>query len=60
MTTFAKMIGKRVENIEEIRAYIKVRTKLGHSVKQIFTELGEVYGSDKVCYESVRRWRQKF
>ncbi|XP_062593106.1 histone-lysine N-methyltransferase SETMAR-like [Saccostrea cucullata] len=54
------MVGKRVENIEEIRAYIKVRTTLNNSVKQIFTELGEVYGSDKVSYETVRRWRQKF
>ncbi|XP_062582211.1 histone-lysine N-methyltransferase SETMAR-like [Saccostrea cucullata] len=49
-----------VGNIEEIRAYIKVRTKLCNSVKQIFTELGEVYGSDKVSYETVHRWRQKF
>ena len=39
MTTVVKMVGKRVENIEEIRAYIKVRTKLGHSVKQIFMGL---------------------
>ena len=22
--------------------------------------MGEVYGSDKVSYETVRRWRQKF
>ena len=28
---FDKMVQKQVENIEEIRAYIKVRTKLGHS-----------------------------
>ena len=49
MSTVVKMVGKLIENIEEIRAYIKVRTKLGHSVKQIFTELEEVYGSDKIC-----------
>ena len=49
------MVGKRVENIEQIRAYIKVRANLLHSVKKIFTELAEVYGSDKV-----RSWRQKF
>ena len=54
------MVGKRVENIEEIRANIKVRTKLGHSVKQIFTDLGEVYGSNKVSYGTVRRWRKNF
>ena len=33
------MDGKRVKNFGKIRAYIKVRTKLGHSVKQIFTKL---------------------
>jgi hypothetical protein len=43
-----KVVGKWAENIEEIRAYIKVYTKLGHLVMRIFTELGEVYGSDKV------------
>jgi hypothetical protein len=32
------MVGKRVENIEEMTAYIKVRTQIVHSVKQIFTE----------------------
>ena len=36
-----KMCGKRVENIEELRTYIK----LGHLVKQIlFTELGKFMG----------------
>ena len=38
------MVGKHVEDIEEIRAYIKVCTKLILSVKQIFAEFGEVYG----------------
>ena len=60
MTTVVKMVEKRVENIEEIRAYIKVRTKLCHSVIQIFTELGEVYWSDKVSYETVRMRRKNF
>ena len=54
------MVVKRVENIEEIRAYMKVLTKLGHSAKQIFTALGEVYGSHNVLYETFRRWRKKF
>lgn len=44
MTTDVKMVGKLVENTEEIRAYIKVRTKLGHSVVQIFTKLGKFMG----------------
>lgn len=36
------MVGKRVDNIEEIRAYVKVCTELVHSVIQIFTEFGKV------------------
>jgi hypothetical protein len=31
------MFGKWVENIEEIRACIQVRTKLGHLEQQVFT-----------------------
>lgn len=38
------MVGKGVEHIEDITAYIKVHTKLWHSVMQILTELEEVYG----------------
>jgi hypothetical protein len=45
------MLGKQVENIDQIRAYINVFKNLGHSVKQIFNELGS--------YETVRRWRMK-
>jgi hypothetical protein len=37
---------------------IKVR-KLCHSEIHIFTELGEVYGCDKVCYETVCGWGMK-
>jgi hypothetical protein len=47
------MVVKQIENIEGIRAYIKVCTKLVHSVIQIFTELGEVYGSDEVSFDTV-------
>jgi hypothetical protein len=49
------MVWKRVENIDEIIADIKVRTKLGHLVMQIFTELGKVDGSDDVSYETICR-----
>ena len=55
-----KRVGKRVENIKEIRAYIKVHTKLGHLVKQIFTDLGKVYGSHNISYKSFHRWRKNF
>ena len=54
------MVGKRVENIEEIRAYIKVHTKLVHSVMQIFTELGEVYGSDRYLMRQFVGGERKF
>ena len=54
-----KMVGKLVEHIEEIRAYINVCTKLGHSVKLSFTKLGEVHESHNVAYETVRSWRKK-
>ena len=54
------MVGKRVESIEEIRAYMKVHTKLSHSIRQIFTEFGEVCGSHNISYETDCRWRKKF
>lgn len=55
------MVGKRITNIEEIRAYLKVCTELSHLVMHIVTELLEVYGSDKVLdfYETVCMWRMK-
>jgi hypothetical protein len=34
--------------------------KLNYLVMQIFTELGEVYGSDKVSCVTFRGWRKKF
>ena len=37
-----------MENIEEIIKYIKVSTKLGHSVKHVLTEIWEVYGSHNI------------
>lgn len=56
MTIVKRIVRKRVENIKEIRAYIKLRTKLGQCVVQMFIELGDVYESDKVSKETVRRW----
>ena len=43
------MVGKLVKNIEELRAYIIVRTKLGHSV----------INCHYVSYETFRKWRDK-
>lgn len=44
MTTDVKMIRKRVENIKEIGAYLK----LGVPLMQISSALGKVYGPEKV------------
>ena len=57
MTTVVKMVGKSVLK-EEIRAYIKARSKIGCSLKQIFAEISAVYGSTKVSYDTVRRWKR--
>ena len=51
-----KMFGKRVDNIGEKRPYIKVRTKIDRSVKQIYTELVEVYGTDRVTDKSMSQF----
>lgn len=48
-----KTAGKRVENVEEVRAYIKVCTLF-------FTELGKVCGPDKVSYERVLGGERNF
>ena len=53
------MNGRHIVNIEEIRAYMKVRTKLGH-LEQIFTEFCGVYMSHKVSFETARRIIKKF
>ena len=39
------MVGKSVDKKEEIRAYIKARTLLGCSLKDIFSEIKVVYGN---------------
>lgn len=52
-------MGNWLGNIEEIRAHIKVCTKQNNSAMQIFTELEEVYGSNKVFYETIREKRYK-
>lgn len=49
---FKKWFENRGRNIEEITAYIKVGTQLSHSIMQIFSELWEVYVSDKISYET--------
>ena len=55
-----KMVGKSVEKKEEIRAYIKARSLLGCSLKQIVSEIQSVYGSNSMSYDTIRRWKKKF
>ena len=45
MTTAVKMVGRSVDKKDEIRTYIKARSKLGPSC---------------VSYDTVRRWKKKF
>ena len=53
------MVGKSVDKKDEIRAYIKARSTLGCSLKQLMTELSTAYGPC-VSYDTVRRWKKKY
>jgi transposase len=54
------MVGRSVDKNDEIRAYIKARSKLGCSLKQLMTELSTAYGPSCVSYYTVRQWKKKF
>ena len=54
------MVGRSVDKKDEIRAYIKARSKLGCSLKQLMTELSIAYGPSCVSYETARRSKKKF
>ena len=56
LITVVKMVWKRFENIEEIRAYIKLRTLLSDSEIIFLPNYVFDYESDKISYETVRRW----
>ena len=60
MTTVVKMVGRSINQTDKIRAYIKARSKLGCSLKQLMTELSTAYGPSCVSYDTVRRWKKKF
>ena len=45
---------------DEIRAYIKARSKLGCSLKKLMTEISTAFGPSLVSYDTVRRWKKKF
>ena len=60
LTTAVKMVGRSVDKKDEIRAYIKARSKFGCSLKKLMTEISTAFGSSCVSYDTVRRWKKKF
>ena len=54
------MVGRSVDKKDEIRAYIKARSKLGRSLKKLMTEISTAFGPSCVSYDTVRRWKKKF
>ena len=54
------MVGRSVYQKDEKRAYIKARSKLGCSLKQLMTELSTTLGLSCVSNDTVRRWKNKF
>ena len=53
LTTVVKKVGKSVAEEEEIWAFMKARSKIGCSLKNIFAEISVVYGSTNVSYDIV-------
>ena len=43
LTTAVKMVGRSVDKKDEIRAYIKARSKLGCSLKKLMTEISTAF-----------------
>ena len=54
------MVGRSVDKKDEIRAYIKARSKLGCSLKKLMTEISTAFGPSCVSYDTVRRWKKKY
>ena len=54
------MVGRSVNKKDEIRAYIKARSKLGCSLMKLMTEISIAFGPSCVSYDTVRRWKKKF
>ena len=47
------MVGRSVDKKDEIRAYIKARSKLGCSLKKLMTEISIAFGPSCVSYDTV-------
>ena len=60
LTTAVKMVGRSVDKKDEIRPYIKARSKLGCSLKKLMTEISTAFGPSCVSYDTVRWWKKKF
>ena len=54
------MVGKSIDKKDEIRAYIKARSKLGCSLKKLMTEISTAFGPSCVSYDTVRWWKKKY
>ena len=52
------MVGRSVDKKDEIRAYIKARSKRGCSLKKLMTEISTAFGPC-VSYDTVWRWKNK-
>ena len=59
LTTAVKIVGRSVDKKDEIRAYIKARSKLGCSLKKLMTEISTAFGPSCVSYDTVRWWKKK-
>jgi hypothetical protein len=54
------MVGKRAENVIEIRGYIKGRSPLGFKPRDIHREVCDIYGEGQMSYMTVCRWVGRF
>ena len=54
------MVGRSVDKKDEIRAYIKARSKLGYSLKKLMTEITTAFEPSCVSYDTVWWWKKKF
>ena len=53
------MVGRSVDQKDGIRAYIKARSKLGCSLKQLTTEISTTSGPSCVSYDTVKHLKNK-
>jgi hypothetical protein len=52
------MVGRSFDKKDEIRAYIKARSKLGCSLKQLMTEQSTANGPSCVSKDTVKRGKR--